>query len=42
MLQADREITASWAKVRFQINALMSTGPGGRMQKPKMKTNSLQ
>lgn len=40
ILQADAKITGNEAKVKFKMNALMSTRPGGRMQRDTLNTNT--
>lgn len=39
-MQADAKITGNEAKVRIEMNALMSTWPGDRVQRDTLNTNS--
>lgn len=39
-LQADAKIARNNAKGKFKLNALMSTWPGGRIQRDTLNTNS--
>lgn len=39
-LQADAKIAGNDAKGKFKLNALMSTWPGGRIQRDTLNTNS--